>query len=92
LIEVLVVNKVVTVALFAGLVVGWGAVALAREAGQTAKTPDSWSYDLKNGQRVPKANRVANNDGSWTEQIRQGNCTVTRTGREGEVREERKCD
>jgi hypothetical protein len=41
---------------------------------------------------VPRIPRKVNADGSWTEEIRQGNCTVTRTGRDGEVRETRKCD
>ncbi|HWH18776.1 MAG TPA: hypothetical protein VNT77_10670 [Allosphingosinicella sp.] len=70
-----------------------GAPAAAQEKGQTAKTPANWSWEMKNGQRVPKAgNRVVHADGSWTEEIRQGNCTITRTGRAGEVREVRKCD
>lgn len=57
-----------------------------------AKTPANWSYEIRNGQRVPKASRVVQADGSWTEEIKQGNCVVTRTGRDGEVREVRKCD
>ncbi|HEY0627317.1 MAG TPA: hypothetical protein VGD10_11365 [Allosphingosinicella sp.] len=55
-------------------------------------TPASWPYEIKNGKRVPRVPRVVNADGSWTEEVRQGNCTVTRTGRDGEVREVRKCD
>ena len=55
-------------------------------------TPPGWSYEVKNGQRVPRVPRTVNADGSWTEEIRQGNCAVTRTGRDGEVRETRKCD
>jgi hypothetical protein len=69
-----------------------GAAAAAQNSGKSAKTPTSWSYEIKNGQRVPKADRVVHADGSWTEEIRQGNCTVTRNGRQGEVRETRKCD
>lgn len=57
-----------------------------------AQTPPGWSYDIKNGKRVPRVERKTNPDGSWTEQYRAGNCMVTRTGRDGEVRETRKCD
>ncbi len=64
----------------------------AQSAGKDGKTPSGWSYEIKNGQRVPKANRVVHADGSWTEEIKQGNCTVTRTGRSGEVRETRQCN
>lgn len=55
-------------------------------------TPPGWSYEIRDGKRVPRVPRKVNTDGSWTEEIRQGNCTVTRTGRDGEVRETRKCD
>ena len=68
------------------------APALAQSSGKDGKTPPGWSYEIKNGKRVPKANRVVHADGSWTEEIRQGNCTVTRTGRSGEVRETRTCN
>lgn len=79
-----------TVAL--AMALGAGAPATAQNSGKSAKTPTSWSYDIKNGQRVPKAERVVQADGSWIEEIRQGNCMVTRNGRQGEVRETRKCD
>lgn len=55
-------------------------------------TPDAWPYEIKNGKRVPRVPRTVNADGSWTEEYRAGNCTVTRIGRDGEVRETRKCD
>lgn len=86
------VMKVLMVAAVAALAVGVAVPALAERGEKSAKTPDNFSYDIKNGQRVPKSKRVTNADGSWTEDVRQGNCTVTRTGREGEVRETRKCD
>lgn len=86
-----VVNKYILMTVAAALSLSVGAPAMAQN-GKSAQTPASWSYEIKNGQRVPKANRVTNADGSWTEEIRQGNCTVTRTGRSGEVREVRKCD
>ncbi|HEV2079602.1 MAG TPA: hypothetical protein VGR19_06875 [Allosphingosinicella sp.] len=85
--------------------VHWAAIAGAAAVGLAAgaawastpqqkegNTPPGWSYELRNGQRVPRVPRKTNPDGSWTEEIRQGNCTVTRTGRDGEVRETRKCD
>ena len=55
-------------------------------------TPPGWSYEIRDGKRVPRVPRKVNADGSWTEVIRKGNCTVTRTGREGVVREVRECD
>ncbi|MBA3677399.1 MAG: hypothetical protein H0W74_08355 [Sphingosinicella sp.] len=60
--------------------------------GGDRNTPEAWPYELKNGKRVPRVARTVNPDGSWTEEYRAGNCTVTRTGRDGEVRETRKCD
>lgn len=84
-------KKLTFLTVAAALTLGAGAPATAQSGKNSAKTPDGWSYEIKNGRRVPKSNRVVHADGSWTEEIRQGNCTVTRTGREGEVREVRKC-
>lgn len=78
--------------LTAAAVMALGVGAPATASGPKGKTPDSWSYEIKNGKRVPKATRVVQADGSWIEEIKQGNCVVTRTGRNGEVREVRKCD
>ena len=78
----------------AALILG-GAAAVAaapKDAKGDRNTPAGWSYEIKNGKRVPRMERKVNADGSWTEQRRQGNCTVTRTGRSGEVRETRACD
>ncbi len=67
------------------------AFAQRGEKGQ-AKTPDGWSYDIRNGQRVPRANRVTNGDGSWREEVRDGSCTTVRTrSASGEYRETRQC-
>jgi hypothetical protein len=63
--------------------------------GQPAQqTPKSWSYTLdKNGQRVPKGNRVTKADGSWREEVRQGNCvTVKERSATGEYKETRECN
>jgi hypothetical protein len=57
------------------------------------QTPKGWSYNLDNGQRVPKGNRVTNPDGSWREEVRQGNCvTVKEKSAAGEYKEARRCD
>jgi hypothetical protein len=77
-----------------------GAVALGATAAYAAapqdqpaqSTPKGWSYDLKNGQRVPKGNRVSNPDGSWREEVKQGNCvTVKEKSASGEYKESRQC-
>jgi hypothetical protein len=69
--------------------VGYATVAAA----QSQQTPKDWSYDIKDGKRVPKANRVTKADGSWREEIRQGNCvTVKEKSATGEYKETRQCD
>ncbi|HEX3677417.1 MAG TPA: hypothetical protein VHU79_08520 [Sphingomicrobium sp.] len=80
-----------------------GAIALVAMASYAAaqpanrqpvqQTPKGWSYNLENGQRVPKGNRVTNPDGSWREEVRQGNCvTVKEKSAPGEYKEARQCD
>ena len=66
---------------------------LADAQGQP-QTPKGWNYTLdKNGQRVPKGNRVTNPDGSWREEVRQGNCvTVKERSASGEYKETRQCN
>ena len=60
---------------------------------QVQQTPKGWSYNLENGQRVPKGNRVANPDGSWREEVKQGNCvTLKEKSAAGEYKETRQCD
>lgn len=57
---------------------------------QVVHTP--FNYDVINGQRVPKGNRVTNPDGSWRETIRQGNCTtIKEKSAAGEYKETRSC-
>ena len=68
---------------------GFAAVAAA----QSQQTPRGWNYEIKNGQRVPKGKRVVNADGSWREEVRQGNClTIKEKTAKGEYREIRQCD
>jgi hypothetical protein len=83
------------------LVVGAGALALAATAASAAyaqvkgdqDTPKNFNYEIKDGKRVPKGNRVTNADGSWREEIRQGKClTVKEMSAAGEYKEARKCD
>ena len=78
-----------------------GGVALAATAGSAytapgdgnQSTPKGWSYEIKDGKRVPKGNRVTNKDGSWREEIRQGNCvTVKEMTAAGEYKETRQCN
>jgi len=58
------------------------------------QTPKNWTYTLdRNGQRVPKGNRVSKPDGSWREEVRQGNCvTVKERSATGEYKETRQCN
>ena len=81
------------------LVIGVAAVAATAasaayaQASGTASTPQGWSYELKDGKRVPKTNRVTNADGSWTEEVRKGTCVETKEkSPSGEVKITRKCD
>ena len=60
---------------------------------QQSQTPKGWSYEIKDGQRVPKGNRVTNPDGSWREEVKQGNCvTVKEKSASGEYKESRQCN
>ena len=55
--------------------------------------PKNWNYEIKDGKRVPKAERVTNPDGSWREEVRQGKCiTIKEKSPSGEYKETRRCD
>ena len=42
---------------------------------------------------MPKGNRVTNPDGSWREEVRQGNCvTIKERSAAGEYKETRQCN
>jgi hypothetical protein len=79
-----------------------GVVAICAAAGfasasyaqqQDQRTPKDWSYEIKDGKRVPKGNRVTNADGSWREEVRQGNCvTIKERSAAGEYKETRQCN
>lgn len=69
-----------------------GAIGVAGVA--SAQTvPKNWSYEIKDGKRVPKGQRVTNPDGSWREETRQGKCiTIKEKSAAGEYKETRRCD
>jgi hypothetical protein len=82
----------VGVAVLAGAALAGGAYAQST-ADSTRATPKSWNYEIKDGKRVPKGNRVTNADGSWREETRQGACvTVKEKTATGEYKESRRCD
>ncbi|MEP7130234.1 MAG: hypothetical protein ABI770_03810 [Sphingomicrobium sp.] len=68
---------------------GYTTVALA----QNQSTPKGWNYEIRDGKRVPKSDRVTKADGSWREEVRQGNCvTVKEKSATGEYKETRQCN
>ena len=70
---------------------GFASAAYAQQ--QDQRTPNNWSYEIKDAKRVPKANRVTNSDGSWREEVRQGNCvTIKERSASGEYKETRQCN
>ena len=72
---------------------GFASAAFAQAQGQDQRTPKGWSYEIKDGKRVPKGNRVTNADGSWREEVRQGNCvTIKERSAAGEYKETRQCN
>lgn len=75
-------------------VAGFAGTASAQPAkGAQASTPKNWNYEIKGGKRVPKSNRVANTDGSWREELKQGPCVQVKEGTpSGEVKITRRCD
>lgn len=69
-----------------------GASAAYAQA-QSEHTPNGWSYEIKDGKRVPKGARVTNADGSWREEVKQGNCvTIKERSAAGEYKETRQCN
>lgn len=90
--------KSVWISAAAGAIVGLGFAAAAQAAdappsGQARATPKNWNYQIKDGKRVPKGNRVVKADGSWREEIRVGKCvTIKEKSSAGEYKESRRCD
>ncbi len=86
-----------TVALLGGIAVvaavGFASAAAAQASQMGQSTPKNWNYEIRDGKRVPKADRVTNADGSWREESRQGKCiTVKEKSSSGEYKETRRCD
>ena len=76
---------------------GFAGAAYAQAAGgnaQAQSTPKNWNYEIRDGKRVPKGgNRVTKPDGSWREEVKQGNCvTVKERTASGEYKETRQCN
>ena len=70
--------------------VGFATAAFAQD---NQSTPKGWNYEIKDGKRVPKGERVTNADGSWREEVRQGKCvTIKEKSAAGEYKETRRCD
>ena len=76
-------------------------VALAASAASAAfaqsapdqATPKGWNYEIKDGKRVPKGDRVTNADGSWREEIRKGSCvTIKEKSASGEIKTTSRCE
>jgi len=84
----------IAAAVVAGAGLAGAAYAQQQQASAAAQsTPRSWNYEIRDGKRVPRANRVTNADGSWREELRQGKCvTIREKTAAGEYRESRHCD
>ena len=85
------INRTILMAAATALLAVTGATAALA---QDLKTPRNFSYEIRDGKRVPKpSNRIVNSDGSWREEIRQGSCvTVKEKSAAGEYKETRRCD
>ena len=85
-------SKTVTLLGGIALLAAAGAASAQSQAADQA-TPKGWSYEIKDGKRVPKGNRITNPDGSWREEVRQGKCiTIKEKTAAGEYKETRRCD
>ena len=85
--------KALSITIAAALALGGASPAMADKPGhRAAKTPPRWSYDIKGGKGAPRGKRHVNADGSWKEEVRQGDCvTVKEKTSSGEYRETRRC-
>lgn len=81
----------IAAAVFGTAAIGWTSAVLAQA--QNLQTPKGWNYEIRDGRRVPKADRRTNADGSWREEMRQGNCiTIKERSATGEYKETRQCN
>lgn len=83
-----------TVVIGGGIVLALVAGAFATAAlAQDRQTPKGWNYEIRDGKRVPKPNRITKADGSWREEVRQGNCvTIKERSAAGDYKETRQCN
>ncbi len=76
----------------AGLVAAMGFATIAAADQKAQATPKGWTYEIKDGKRVPKGDRQTNADGSWREEIRQGKCvTLREKSADGVYRQKTRC-
>jgi hypothetical protein len=83
-----------TVVIGGGIVLALVAGAFATAAlAQDRQTPKGWNYEIRDGKRVPKTNPITKADGSWREEVRQGNCvTIKERSAAGDYKETRQCN
>jgi hypothetical protein len=87
------VGKALGIGVAACLAAALATAAIAQPKPPVERTPKGWSYEIQDGKRVPKGNRVTNADGSWREELRQGNCvTIKERSASGEYKETRECN
>lgn len=84
-------GHIAAAAFLAAVTVGSAARA---QSSAPPRTPPNWSYEVdKSGNRVARVNRLVKPDGSWREEIRQGNCTtIKERSATGEYKETRQCN
>jgi hypothetical protein len=75
-----------------------GAAALIATAASAAfepanrSTPSAWNWEIKDGKRVPKAERKVDADGTAREEVRRGNCvSVTEKLPDGTIKKSDHC-
>ncbi len=72
--KALVIGGGIAVAVLVG---GYATAALA----QDRQTPKGWSYEIRDGKRVPKSDRVTKSDGSWREEVGRAIASPSRNAR-----------
>jgi hypothetical protein len=86
-------SKAGTRALMIGGIILLAGVCATAARAQDRQTPKGWTYDIRDGKRVPKTDRVTKADGSWREELKQGNCvTVKARSAQGDYKETRQCN
>ena len=84
--------KILLIVSGVALAAGAASAAFAQSAPDQA-TPKGWNYEIKDGKRVPKGDRVTNADGSWREEIRKGSCvTIKEKSASGEIKTTSRCE